>query len=126
LIQPEPDSVRIFEFIENEPELIVSGLARLEALVVVDSLVAGGMPARMAARLRSTLRDLLVLPVFRLVASPVTIFETAERQLSASYCATLDRLHLAIMEELRLSRLMTNDRQQSRAARALGFEVIMQ
>ena len=40
-------------------------------------------------------------------------------------CPTLDRLHLASMEALNLRRLLTNDDAQARAARALGFAVIV-
>ena len=37
---------------------------------------------------------------------------------------SLDRLHLAAMEELRISRLMTHDARQAEAAWELGYEVI--
>jgi hypothetical protein len=37
---------------------------------------------------------------------------------------TLDRLHLAAMEELGLHRLMTHDVPQAEAARVLGYAVL--
>jgi hypothetical protein len=37
----------------------------------------------------------------------------------------LDRLHLAVMKSLDVRRLLTNDHAQARAARALGFVVIV-
>jgi len=59
----------------------------------------------------------------------VEIVETAERQITAlpkdGYCPTLDRLHLAVMQALDFERLLTNDGAQARAARALGFSVIL-
>ena len=40
------------------------------------------------------------------------------------HCRTLDRLHLAAMQALGVRRLLTNDDIQTRAATALGFEVL--
>jgi predicted nucleic acid-binding protein len=40
------------------------------------------------------------------------------------HCRTLDRLHLAAMEELSLRRLMTTDTAQAAGGKALGFEVV--
>ena len=40
------------------------------------------------------------------------------------HCRTVDRLHLAAMDELGLRRLLTNDKAQAAAAAALGFTVI--
>jgi hypothetical protein len=40
-------------------------------------------------------------------------------------CPTLDRLHLAAMQSLELRHLLTNDDAQARAARALGFSVVV-
>jgi uncharacterized protein with PIN domain len=40
------------------------------------------------------------------------------------HCRTLDRLHLAAMEELDVRRLMTTDAAEADGARALGFEVV--
>ena len=42
-----------------------------------------------------------------------------------AYCATLDRLHLAAMQALGISRLLTNDAAQAKAARQLGFDVTL-
>jgi hypothetical protein len=41
------------------------------------------------------------------------------------HCPTLDRLHLAVMRSLDVRRLLTNDAAQARAARALGFAVMV-
>ncbi len=55
------------------------------------------------------------------------IVATALKQHRAAgriHCRAFDRLHLAAMEELGARRLMTNDKNQAAAAKALGFEVI--
>ena len=55
------------------------------------------------------------------------MFDVALRQHRAggkTHCRTLDRLHLAAMEELNVRRLMTNDASQAAAARAMGLEVL--
>ncbi|NQX01840.1 hypothetical protein HQ447_14385 [bacterium] len=39
------------------------------------------------------------------------------------HCRSLDRLHLAAMEELKITRLMTHDTRQAEAARELGYQV---
>lgn len=121
----EPESARVLEILEKEPDIVVSSLAKLEALIVVESWVAGGIPKRQGVRRREALEKLLGLPSFRFAPCRATIFEVAEAQLGGSYCATLDRLHLAAMADLNLHRLFTNDARQATAARALGFEVIM-
>jgi hypothetical protein len=62
---------------------------------------------------------------FRSLSSPV--FQTALRQHRNSrnvHCRTLDRLHLAAMEELEVTRLMTHDDRQAKAAREAGFAVV--
>lgn len=55
------------------------------------------------------------------------IFQAALRQHRNSgelHCRTLDRLHLAAMEELSISRLMTHDEGQAKAAIEAGFKVV--
>jgi len=44
---------------------------------------------------------------------------------SKIHCRSLDRLHLAAMEELGLRSLMTHDARQAAAARELGYAVVM-
>src|SRR5262249_11540921 len=56
-----------------------------------------------------------------------SLFETARRQdreTARVHCRTLDRLHLAAIEDLGLQRLMTNDMAEAAGARVLGFEVV--
>jgi predicted nucleic acid-binding protein len=66
-------------------------------------------------------------PPFEFRALPAAVFQTALRQHRNSgdkHCRSLDRLHLAAMEELKVSRLMTHDEGQAKAAIEAGFEVI--
>jgi predicted nucleic acid-binding protein len=58
---------------------------------------------------------------------PSSVFSTVlrqHRQAQAIHCRTLDRLHLAAMEELKLTRLMTLDDAQAKVALALRFRVV--
>lgn len=126
LLAFEPESERVAKIIQSETKHIVSSLARLEALVVLGTLVAAGeISKRTAGQRKTRLQDLLALPSFAFERVRSEVFEIAEEQLAPAYCATLDRLHLAAMHSLGLRRLFTNDDQQTRAARALGYEVIM-
>jgi hypothetical protein len=54
-------------------------------------------------------------------------FPDALRQHRSSgdrHCRSLDRVHLARMEELKVSRLMTHDEKQAKAATEAGFKVV--
>ena len=55
-----------------------------------------------------------------------TVFATAATQhgIAKTHCRSLDRLHLAAMEELQISHLMTHDARQAEAAREPGYEVL--
>jgi predicted nucleic acid-binding protein len=125
LLLAEPESPRVYELVRREEQVIISALTRLEGLIIIDSLVRGGkFRAHEGKRRRAALQRLLTIPAVRVVPCRATIFEIAESQLSSGYCPTLDRLHLAVMQDLGIRRLFTNDDQQAAAARALGFEVI--
>jgi hypothetical protein len=56
------------------------------------------------------------------------VFHVALRQqriVGQPHCGTLDRMHLAAMELLGISRLLTHDNRQTQTARSLGFEVVV-
>jgi len=125
LLRDEEDTPRVNEIARAEDEVVISTLARLEALIVIDAWVAGGLSARAARQRRAALESMRGHPPFRFVPCRIAIFEIAEAQLPSAYCPTLDRLHLAVMQDQGLRRIFTNDGQQAFAARALGFEVIM-
>lgn len=127
---PEPETLRAMELIARESHVIVSSLARLEALVQVHGRVAAKMLSAAAAqRLIRRLDQVIRTEPYELVPCPAGIFEIAETHVRpavrSAYCRTLDRLHLAMMQALGLHRLFTNDEMQARAARALGFDVAL-
>lgn len=128
LLFPEPESARVLDLVGREQRIVVSTLARLEALVQINGREEGRfITRRVGASLRRALESLLATPPFEPIDSPGHLDRIAEAQLRertrAAHCRTIDRLHLAAMEGLGVRRLLTNDDQQSKAARALGFEV---
>jgi uncharacterized protein with PIN domain len=125
LLRHEPESRRVQEIFAGEAQLIISALTRLETLVVIDSWIAGGLAKAEGAARRKALEHLHSAPNVVRRSCRTAIFEIAEAQLASAYCPTLDRLHLAVMEDLNLRRLFTNDDQQADSARALGYEVIL-
>src|SRR5262249_30145806 len=99
---------RVAALVAGERRVIVSGLARLEAL-------SPGLPPRdRAVRARG---DAARAGAHRRAAA-VTL-------LTEAFCRTLDRLHLAAMQQLCIGRLLTNDHAQAAVARELGLEVVM-
>jgi predicted nucleic acid-binding protein len=126
LIFAESESTRADEIAGAEPEIHLSPLTRLEALIVMQMRHVGGLltaEERDDSILR--LRELISAPPFVVRKPSDAIFQIAEDQICTGYCATLDRLHLAFMQQYGLHRLFTNDDLQAKAARALGFEVIL-
>ena len=76
---------------------------------------------------RAPLAEFRETEPFRFHRLSAPVFDVALRQHRAggkTHCRTLDRLHLAAMEELNVRRLMTNDASQAAAARAMGLEVL--
>ena len=126
LLEPESDAVR--EAIGGETEVVISSLTRLEAEVQFGAGHRGGrFGANQWRAYRAGLLRLLAQDPFHLRHLAGSVFDAALRQEQQSkkiQCRSLDRLHLAAMEELRLTRLMTHDTAQAAAARALGFAVL--
>ena len=126
---PEPETARTLELIASEERVVVSSLGKVEALSHVHGRVAGGhLPRPAAKRLAQRLEALLQTDPYDFMTCPVTIYDLATEQLASftpkDYCRSLDRLHLTIMEALRLRRLLTNDDAQARAAERMGFSVL--
>lgn len=127
---PEAETSRTLESIASESRVVVSSLARLEALVHIHARVAARLlSAALARRLVQRIDVVLRTDPYDLVICPARIIEVAEVQIRpmvrSAHCRTLDRLHLATMETLGLRRLLTNDDVQARAARALDFDVTL-
>ncbi len=124
----EPESDAVDAAFEKESDIIITTLTELEALSQMRARkLAGLLPStkyNRALRQFELLRD---MEAFVFQPLPGQIFFTALRQhrkVESVHCRSLDRLHLAAMEELGITRLMTHDARQAAAARALGFEVI--
>jgi predicted nucleic acid-binding protein len=129
LLFVEPESSKASLLVAAEPSVVVTSLARLEALVQIQGRAAGGLlTARAANALSRILEQILVSMPFNLVNTPAGVDAIAISQPfpigRTIHCRTLDRLHLAAMQALGLRRLLTNDEIQARAASALGFEVL--
>jgi predicted nucleic acid-binding protein len=128
LFRAEQSSAQIRAVVAAETEVIVSVLVELETLVQLKALWAGGDLTRTQWRkLEAELARLRNQPPFEFRFLPAAVFQTALRQHRNSrdkYCRSLDRLHLAAMEELRVSRLMTHDEGQAKAAIEAGFNVV--
>lgn len=128
LILLEPESAAIRQAVAREAEVVVSILTQLEAEVQLKAGHLGGRyrAARWRAY-RSGLASLLEVAPFRFATLAGRVFDTAIRQhqkTDQAHCRSLDRLHLAAMEELDVRRLMTHDGAQAAAADAFGFSVL--
>ena len=128
LFRLEPESAAVLEAVDRETSVVVSMLAELETLMHLKAAFLGGELSRPKWRqLEAQLAVLRNQPPydFRPLATPV--FQTALRQHRNSgqtHCRSVDRLHLAAMETLELTRLMTHDERQAKAALTAGFEVV--
>ncbi len=124
LIFLEPETQAALDYIDQEPELIVSSLARLEAITAIRSRQQSGFIRAANVKKRIALLDNLLSTVpFSFQQCPAEIFIIAEHQLATAYCPTLDGIHLAVMTSLGIQRLLTHDSLQAKAAKKLGLSV---
>lgn len=125
--EPETDTVR--RLVGTESRVVVSSLTQLETMVRLKAAWKGGDLTRSQHRRTvEGLTNLISSDPFALRTLSGSVFQTALRQHESSgtvHCRSLDRLHLAAMEELDIRRLMTKDAKQAEAARAMGFEVLV-
>jgi len=128
LLWIEPESSKVAEAIGAEDTVVISVLAEMEILVQLKAAYLGGnYTAPQWRRLEARFFLLRHQPPYSFRDLPGAVFQTALRQhrnSGAMHCRALDRLHLAAMEQLGISRLMTHDEGQAKAAFAAGFEVI--
>jgi predicted nucleic acid-binding protein len=128
LVRPETGSAHVRTAISAESEVVISVLAELETLVQLKAGWTGGKYARSQWRkLELELGLLRNQPPFEFKPLPSAVFQAALRQHRNSgdlHCRSLDRLHLAAMEELKILRLMTHDESQAKAAIEAGFKVV--
>lgn len=128
LLWQEAESERTRQRIAAEQRIVLSSLAELEADVqLAGACLAGKYSRAKLNAYRRALSAFAEIDPFERTGLPGELFHVAlrqQRRVSKPHCGTLDRLHLAAMEWLGLSRLLTHDHRQAQAARALGFEVI--
>ncbi|HEX3717485.1 MAG TPA: type II toxin-antitoxin system VapC family toxin [Verrucomicrobiae bacterium] len=128
LLRDEPESPAVRAAVENEEAVVISSLTELETEVQLKSAAAGGeIRASQWRQYQAKLVAMRNFDPFHFRHLPAAIFSTAlrrHRHPQSPHCRTLDRLHLAAIEELKLTRLMTLDNGQAKAARALNYRVI--
>lgn len=128
ILLPEPESQAVQAAVAGEDVVVLSILAELEAEVQLHAAWLGGTVTRIQyRRLTTRLRVLPQRQPFEVRQLPGRVFSTALRQhreRERPHARTVDRLHLAAMEELGVRRLMTHDRAQAEAARAVGYAVV--
>jgi hypothetical protein len=128
LLLEERESEAVRQAVGREVEVVVSALVELEAAVQLRAARLGAaIGERRYRAYRTQLTGFRSMDPFRFMSLPGSLFETALRQEQRGlgpHVRSLDRLHLAAMEELGLRRLMTNDAAQGNGARALGFDVV--
>jgi predicted nucleic acid-binding protein len=114
--------------VEIEDTVIISSLAELETEVQLKAAAAGGeIRTSQWRHYQARLVAMRNFDPFHFRHLAAAVFSTALRQHrhpQGAYCRTLDRLHLASMEELKLTRLMTLDESQAKAAKALEYRVL--
>lgn len=128
LLLEEPESEAVRGAVAREPEVIVSALTELETTVQLRAAwLAGEYRERRYHAYARQLSAFRETDPFRFRALAGSVFQTAlrqDRETRRIHCRTLDRLHLAAMEDLGLRRLMTHDAAQAAGAKALRFEVV--
>jgi predicted nucleic acid-binding protein len=128
LLREEPESAAVRNAVSVETEVVVSSLTELETEVQLKAAaVGGGIRARQWRQFQVRLAAMRNLDPFQFRHLPAAVFSTALRQHrhpQAAYCRSLDRLHLAAMDELKVRRLITLDQIQGKAAEALDYEVV--
>lgn len=128
VFRPEPESAAVMQAIAQQEAVIVTTLVELEVMVQLKAdYLAGDLSRPRWRQLEAQFSVLRNQPPYEFRAIPASLFRTALRQHRNSgdlHCRTLDRLHVAAMEELGISRLMTHDERQANAAREAGFDVI--
>jgi predicted nucleic acid-binding protein len=124
----EPESQAVREAIAGEKQVVVSSLAELETEVQLRAKWLGGAFTKVRYEdYRATLVSFRETAPFEFRDLSGAVFRRAIRQHTSGgkmHCRSLDRLHLAAMEELGTRRLLTNDTKQAATARALGYETL--
>ena len=127
-IIPEPESPRIQNYFASAERVLISSLSILEMRTQLRAFLFGGtINRRQYRRIENYVAGLAQVEPFQYQELSGAVFQVALEQLRAVpdlHCRTLDRLHLAAMQELGATVLITFDQRQAKAARALGFKVV--
>ena len=115
----EPDSDIALRFMDAEPTLVTSRLAEVEVRRNLVRLLAG-------PELADKRRDFrLHLSAFDIVALDEHVLEDAARIAEDTLCRSLDAIHLAAARRASPNAtVLTFDRRQAEAARAIGMAVL--
>jgi len=128
LLRDESESTDVRNAVDAEDEVVVSLLTELETEVQLKAAAVGGeIRTSQWRQYQAKLAAMRNFDPFHFRHLPAAVFSTALRQHrhpQAVFCRAMDRLHLAAMEELKLSRLITLDEIQAKVALALDYEVI--
>lgn len=125
----EESSEAVIRALAKERNVVVSSLAELETLIELKAGYMGGdYGLEKWRRLELRLHVMRNEEPFTFRNVPNGVWDVAFRQHRASpdtHCRTLDRLHLAAAEKMGITRIMTRDAAQARAAEELGFDVVV-
>ena len=127
LLWNEPESPAVREAVAREHAVVVAALTELEVSVQLRAKrLAGAIPKRRYDAYAAQLLSFRSMAPFEFLEVPGTVFRLAieQHQVTAVHCRSLDRLHLACMQELGVRRLMTNDAKQAAAAHAMKLQVV--
>ena|ERR1051325_2004667 len=124
----EESTEAVLRSISKEKSVVVSALTELETLVELKSgFMAGHYGLTKWRNLELQLHVLRNEEPFIFKTLPNGLWEIAfgqHRNSRKTHCRTLDRLHLAAAERFGITRIMTRDAAQAKAAEELGFEVV--
>jgi len=126
LVWLEAESEAVADRVSREDTVLVSSLTELESVVQITAAhLRGDYSLARSRRLRKELDVLLDSAPFERRALSGEVFKLSMIQHSrygiTGFCRTLDRLHLAAMQELGVNHLITNDTHLATTARVLGF-----
>jgi uncharacterized protein with PIN domain len=127
ILWEEPESAAVREAIITEQIVVISRLAELETEVQLRAKWLGGILTKSRYEAyRKKLSSFRETAPFDFRDLSGAVFRRAIKQHLAGkwHCRSLDRLHVAAMDELGQRRLLTNDAKQAVAARALGYEIV--
>ena len=114
--------------VSREEIVVVSSLAELETEVQLKAAAVGGeIRTSQLRQYQAKLAAMRHFDPFHFRHLPAAVFSTSLRQHrhpQSVFCRAMERLHLAAMEELILTRLITLDEIQAKVALALNYEVI--